>query len=621
MNLKTTVILLLVCGGLIAAVWLIPDIDDDKVEPGTPTPLFSFVPDDVVRLEIRRSETDTSVMVRGDDGWRLDCDGLSVRADEGLIRDIIDGLENLLPDKTVSKTEAGDRFEYGLIEHAFSIGFTLVSGAEHNLTIGEAQGRGYTYASLEADGDIYLIASALRSDAGASHEGLRSKKPVALRDSDVKTVEVRRAEDTLLRAHFDPMDLTWKLSAPGLEVRGAREVIEKLRLVATDLTVQDEGGFVEDAPKNLEKYGLAGTETCVILTAPESKMTRIVCVGGAVNDGKGVGFFWKIDGEPSIYRSEPHPNPEEDLRNLLAAPIDAYRDRNLLQLDYAEPTFIRIVHGDSVIEVVRGDFDWMFKAPAAETPANNKAIEQFVRDLKRLGVETFSDDVKPEDAGFGEGETPTARLEIRLEGQEKASVFEVGKRAGETGWYVRRPWEPRIVVTPDVPDSPVAFLDLIGTPWFAFRDVDVTKVPRFAVTGLKIRQGEIVQTVRRVGAEEKDYTWVPAEGVEGKARFVDAIMPLLARLDPLRAETFVAETTSQEDLASFGLASTEVEISATIQEKDGGETRQVTLRIGAAEEGMPHHATLVGAGVVDALVFTISDEAWAIFTESVIDTE
>jgi hypothetical protein len=219
--------------------------------------------------------------------------------------------------------------------------------------------------------------------------------------------------------------------------------------------------------------------------------------------------------------------------------------------------------------------------------------------LKDLEVVSFADGVTPDEAGLGEGASPTAVLELRLSGREAPHVYRIGRVLENGDAYLRRNDEPAVVV------APALCLELLRSPWFRFRDREVQKVPRVEVRSIEVDRGERHEAVVRKGNE-----WAPGEGAEGKVVAAN-VMDLLVTFEPLLAADFVERLPSGEavDLSPWGLDRPAVRIRLTLGE--GEKARELTLLVGPAEEGKPHPAKLVGAGdSVDALVFTLRPVAW-----------
>jgi hypothetical protein len=425
---------------------------------------------------------------------------------------------------------------------------------------------------------------------------------------------------TVLAARWDPDAFAWRIRVRGTEVAGNREALEELRSAVTGLRV---GAFVDDRPTDLEPYGLADPRVRVQVADTTGDVRRTVLVGGPASDEDGEAFFWMVEGEPEVYRSPvvpeiaPGGRRTEGLPALLDRPVEDYRERSLLQLGIATPEAIGLVRDGPTVRLRQIDGEWRFEEPVDRGRADRQAIQDLLRKLRDLDTVRFADDVTLEDAGFGEGRTPAARLELDYGDAQPAVAFEVGD-ATEGGRYVRRAGSGIVVV------GKAEFLDLLRSPWFRFRDRrEVFRAERLFIRRVEVRRGETTQAFVRAGAGA-DEAWVAEKGSGGElipdaafdmvAHFCPFMLTPADESGPLRPGEFVAESKVGEpiDEAAYGLADPEVVVTLTLDRE--GVEKTVTLKIGRPGEDGPRYGRFTGAGDVDALVFTLPESFWEVFS-------
>lgn len=615
MNYKTTIILAAVVGALVLFTLLIPRLFPDLDVPDDPSPdagalLPTFGKDEVARIELHWPQMTTTI-TRRDGEWWLGLDEVQVPADAARVDDLLDPLQGLRPERSLEDEDVTEQRlrTWGLDPARGRIVVTEKEGSEHELLLGQRYRPGSIYARAGKDGRIAVISDAVLQISSRDPKEFRARRPVRLKAYEVTSLVVEKGGEPVLRARLGQDDLAWRLRIGEREVPGDRESIEDLRLAASeDLEVLEEGGFAADAPEDLAPFGLAEPEVSVTVVGEEGARERTILIGAVDEESKT--FHWMIRGEPSVYRSSTRlpsaARPEEDapgLPELVSLPVDHYRDRSLLRLGaFAAPELVAFSRGPATVRMVRKEEVWSFEVPEGRGPVETAHVNTFIDEVREMNLVRYADGIPDAETGFTDGADDTARLEIRLSDGGGEQVFRVGKVLENGDAYLRREAEDDVVV------APAAFLEKLGTPWFRFRRLAVYNVPRITVQRVDVYR--TVEGVKKHEAVVRDGNdWKAAEGMEGEA-VGDAVRDLVAHLDPLKAEEFVAFGPEGEpvDAAAYGLEEPVIQVQATL--KEGETTKVVTLDLGA-EQKVDNEVSIrfaqltVDDPILDGLIFTL----------------
>ena len=209
---------------------------------------------------------------------------------------------------------------------------------------------------------------------------------------------------------------------------------------------------------------------------------------------------------------------------------------------------------------------WEFEAPI-QTRASAALVDARLQQLLRTTVGRLSreGEISPTETGLLE-----PRQRLTLEGGQERDTFLLGNPVpGEPGLaYGQRESYPTVVTVPEAP-----FLALAEAPTDlrdrSFLQVDLAGLE---TVGLSDRAGgEIL--LQRLGENSWEVTGVDAEGERVRYSADRAqVNRALASLVRLRAERFVSDAPSDNDLAEYGLADPQRTVSL-----EGGETEELLL--------------------------------------------
>ncbi len=229
----------------------------------------------------------------------------------------------------------------------------------------------------------------------------------------------------------------------------------------------------------------------------------------------------------------------DELARAIFRSAHDFRDRRLtvLRPDRIERLVIRRPGGE--IEIQRGASGWQIVRPMV-TAADSAAVEDFLQQILRLRIETFTQDAAANPASVGLTE-PAAEVLLFAEGEQDPESLAIGNETPGGGVHAR--FLPRGVYFL-LPDT---VRELLATDLPAFRDRAVARVNLDLVDRIRMeRDGKLLELNRR--GEQ----WVGR--IEGKDIPIEAarVEALAAKLASTKVNRF--ETAGDTEIVANGLA-------------------------------------------------------------------
>lgn len=601
MNVKTTVILLVLLGFLAAGVFL---IDDGTDVPEVSRSLFDgFLVTDVTEITWSVGGGAPVTVQRAPEGWVVLLSGMAVPASEIAVQDVLGELDRLRVEQKIPAKEATAtrRQQYQLTPPAHSVSFIMRGETQKVFMGAPGQMRDTIYAQKDKSEDVLLIDDGLLDTlVELDLKTLRSTEILTWSVYDIGGVTVSGPDGVIFAAERDADENTlWQATLPfsGYVDPQAMEsdlLSSALKLEATE--------FVKDgaAEADLGAFGLAPARYTLELSkkgSPDEKRTLLI---GADVPGS-VGFIYFMEeGKPFVYSGR-----RRELLNLLSSDPAQWRDKNLTRLGYKAVGAFRIRYGEVDCEIEQVHGDWHLVKPERMMLDQAEVEEWFnkVRDIAALafieepdlaalgllepaGELTFwpppeatgddhgSHDEEPEEVSPAERPKPVVSILIGNPVPEKNAVYV--RRAGDesTAYEVGRD-----------------FLELVQKSYYPFKQIVVFE------DGLADQQ--VYRIVRSYDGRDVDLTAVDGRWPEGTN--TAALNGVVSKLLALYAVRWVGP--AEGHLAEYGLDE-KLKLSLRVYvQNDGGDAKEYGVDLGdRVEDGFYARAWRDGEYLPDVFV-------------------
>ncbi len=540
----------------------------------------------VARIALENHPGGYLSLQRNPSGWSLTAP-VQADADAGKTNDLADRLGKLevlafVADKAEGKQLQG---HYGLGVPAVSVtvSFTDPKKPARTLLLGRMRpgAPGY-FARLEDTPEIFAIGDDLHDllerDSLAYRPGTLWQIDAG---DDIVKLRIHKAgqdEYQLIRQGEE-----WQVSGP-FTVNAPHAVVDKLTAALRSPKVEE---YRAHAVTDFDPFGLTDPAVKVTLTTKKGKVysfwvgrsTRSAPLGKLARLGNGSAVFV--------------------IGDALAKTVDQsaldFLDRDILKLDSnAITSFVR-KRGEDVLELVKKDDAWQLVKPAAE-PADEKKVPELLKELAELKAVRIAA-FKPKDTKPFGLDRPVATVAIKLggiDGKSSERVLELGKEADAAGErFAQLKGGQTVAVL-----SASVVKKLLAGP-LTYRDHALARLPDADV--IKLDTGE-----RKVNFAKPEGSWKLTQPISADADH-DALEAFLNGLARLRADEFVAEKPTAEQMKSFGLNK-----PAAHWQFFSGDTVALDLSVGAAEKNSGRrYARLAGKDLVFLLDAKLSGHTMA----------
>ncbi|MCU0727924.1 MAG: DUF4340 domain-containing protein [Planctomycetes bacterium] len=598
MNVKLTIVLLLILAGLTVVV-LLGDRGPEVVkDEGLLFP--QFVAADVRGLSWSSGGVETAVSrVEGKpDEWTVTVAGLEVPADADEIEEVLSEVGRCNVMRRIPAGEVGveARADYGLTPETRKVRVTM-RGAIVEAVLGVAGVmRDTTYARRSTEDDVLLVDHGLAeaiADRGAEKVRARRILDWSVYDTDRMSVERAGATDgPILVVERSAAERAIFLATVPYRGFVDPKLMESELLPAVLQLEASE--FAADGVKDgdLPKYGLDAPRFVVAVTKREGgqSVERRVLVGADVPEKEGMVYVME-SGRPFVYACV----GQKLLGHLGADPVK-WRDRNLTRLGWKPVDRIVSKYGDVSFEAERMTAEWNLVSPE-KMVLDERAVDDWFKVLREMEVEGFID--APDAAALGLAEP---RGEIVLYPPK------VKPEEGEE----EKPAEPvvRILVGADRDDGPGVYAMLAGAA-SAFRVgpalPDLMKdghqrLRKKAVLGVDFGTKEVTSLRRAKAGETEDLTRVEGvwpEGVRGAA-----VTTVAKEVLDLTAVRWVGKAEGHEE--EYGVAGGGwLECRVKLRDRDTTVETEYGVVVGAETEG-GRFARAIREGRAEPDVFVLS---------------
>jgi hypothetical protein len=327
--------------------------------------------------------------------------------------------------------------------------------------------------------------------------------------------------------------------------------------ITSNLSSAEIQSIVDDAPKDLQGYGLDKPRVEVAFKAAGDKDYRRLLVGNKTPTGGDV--YAQRGGEKKVFLIPAYVQSSFDRK-----PFDL-RDKKILAFDRDKVDRLEIVHGGVTLQLAKTGQDWNIIAPV-RARADSSSIESIVTRLQSAQMKSLPAE-EPADLKEYGLDKPVATATVGL-GSSRATLL-FGKTAEGGDVYAKDVTRPAVVTVAGdlLTDIQKNASDLRRKDIFEFRSFNARRI--------EVTRGAETLAFEKVKGSGKDATekWrrvSPNPGDVDQSK----METFLSNLSGLRAQSFADEKTQT------GLASPAATVAATFDEAN----RQERVRFGRVRD-------------------------------------
>jgi len=491
-------------------------------------------PDRVRRLSVQGKDVQAN-LYRERGAWFF-AQPSRARADAEQVERILHALEALPRNAVITAAERAVRglslADYGLSERAVQIGYRDAGGSQV-LLVGAVSPLGDTLYVMEEGGDpVFATSTNLLGVIPARAEQLRDTRILFGQTALARRLEIKRADGFFQFVHTDGDWLIQKPIVARADQARVREILDRLFHLRVEAFVPEIMG---------PPVGLVPDEAVVQVNVwqEDEEVGERILFGGTVEGAPG-SIYARGRMAGAVY------TVKRDILDVLAARLDALRDRRLFPIRREAVRYIAVTRGDRRLELRRAtDGAWSLTEPG-KWPAESAAVAELLDTLTTAKILAFDDGIQTNETAWADTE---AAGSIRVAAE--ALAFEGGADQ-----------PPRLLLDGDVPGRPALRARFEGAATgFAVnaglrKCLSVDPLRYRALTVLALARSGIRRiSVSRDGAEQavaRDAGghWRPADDVPGTAltNAVDGLLGLAEELVALRYEA-----AAPGDVAGMGL--------------------------------------------------------------------
>ncbi len=400
----------LVLAALAAAVWW-SNREKKKEEPDAKSSpkLLSLKQDDITRIEILRSEGETTRIEKGQDGvWRITSPE-PLPGDRDAISSLVSSVASLEADKIVEE-KPEDLAPFGLKEPRTRVVVTLKDGSARTVLLGDDAPVGSGgFAQLQGDPRVYLLTSWVKGGLDKLAVDLRDKRLLTFDREKIVRVELQRGAQTIEFSRNARGD--WVISRPQTYRADGWSVDDFIRRLQ-DLKLDPL--LTSDQKADLERQFKAGAPAVTVTVTDAAGAQKLELRKSKEN------YYARSSVVEGFHRIQ-----EFDAKAIDKG-LDDFRNRKLFDFGFDDPSRIE------------------YRGPKRQL-ALNKSGEKWLDGLKpvdAVGVQTLIDRLRDLTAtGFPAAgfTSPEIEITVKAKSEEKVLIAKSGDK-----YIARREGEPAL---------------------------------------------------------------------------------------------------------------------------------------------------------------------------------
>ena len=575
MNFRTTLVIIILLGGIAGAYFLFFQESTDKVS-GNEKPriheVYSIEHDSVQEAELSFANAayqNLKLVKDAAGSWQLKAP-FQADADNAKINQMLDDILN----KRVKQTlEVSELTQYGLDTPSIKLAL-WTDGTLPTVTfsIGKKAINYSVYIKEKSEEHIFLIESSALDDLTKSPTDLRDRSVVKFNLETVSNIQLKH-RDARLGSQSRTVDCekrgdTWQVTHP-IEAKADAQEIER---IFSELLLLQVSTFEADviASAELEKYGLDGPRIQVALTDRDRRYTLKVGSTVPPESGQQGHVYVQDDRYESVYTV-----PDEIYRLLNKSAFDL-RDKRVIDFQRtATNRFSVSIRGQQDVVCTKGyDNIWELQTPIGKIKADAKAVDDLLFGVDSLEAVAFVESPAKNLASYGLA-APSIKVAFTQKGEEKPATLLIGDSAEDETVYVKAEHSSQVVRVKRALVDQIA----LGGAWF--RDKQVLNFHIDDAIRLTLRGEDVdLLTCQRLGTN-----WRLTAPVKEAANNA-AVNAIIYELDNLTADAFVGSDPVLTD-STTGFSNPHVQLTVELRGQ-----KVYTLQIGRTEVSGRFYARL-----------------------------
>jgi hypothetical protein len=397
-GLRSTVVLLVVLGGLGGYIYFVDAERDPAALDAKPKAFVELSADDIEEMHIRSDSSEMSRVRRMGDNWQL-LEPSVADADAGVVSTVTSNLASLEVQRVVDEQPA-DLSQYGLDPARIDVAFRLTDQQdfEHLLVGEQTPTGGDLFARRPDETRVFLISSFLDSIFNKTAFDLRDKAVLKFERNSADGVELVGNSTHL---QFAKTGATWRIVEP----IGARADYAAVEGLITRLSSTHMQRIVASDTSDLGGYGLDGPVMTATVVVGNSSASLLIG-----DEGEG-GRFARDAGRPEVFAVE------ESLLTDLSKGVSEYRRKDIFDARSFTATRIETGRGDERLTLERStaDSDATWRDGSGQD-VDVTVVDDLFTKLSGLRAQTFEE---PARMGL---ETPVLSVTIRYDGDKMETV-------------------------------------------------------------------------------------------------------------------------------------------------------------------------------------------------------
>jgi hypothetical protein len=374
------------------------------------TVLLRTDPNSIKQVSVNQPNSQLSLMKVGDT-WMVKNKTESVPADPDSVKSLLDNLQLVQSGAVVTKP--GKLSEYGLNDEQ---NFIAVDSTAIYFGDSPSFDKNQVYVEVKNGNNttIALLPTALRDDALKTFANWRDKAALRFDDKNVNQFQISAPNINATFIREKDKDATnWKVTKP-VTAKANSGVVQNF---LTSLSTTQATNFLEDNPKNLNKWGLAKPQAIVQISTPkgiiELKVGKTVTGGVAAQNSLSKTVFVL---PPTTY-------------SVINRALSDWRDKNLLTLETGKVTQMQIAARGKSVTLNVSDAKWTASNPTLDKTLVGNAASDFLVGIQNLQADNFIDAPKA-DANYGL-DHPALKVQLTSSQWQGVKTVELAVRNGK----------------------------------------------------------------------------------------------------------------------------------------------------------------------------------------------
>lgn len=417
MKLRTTIILLLVCSGMVAYLYFIernlPTTDELKEQNHR---IFRIKGSDIEKIQLKNGDT-VVVCERAADTkeWRIIVP-LSVKGNEDAIKSLLGAIESMEEKGDLGKTQSPD---YGLQPPRAEVQF-WAKGKQENLRIGNKTAVGEKVYVSTTDGKVFIAESYVTDVFKKSLSDLRDRTLLESPISQVTRIVLKKQETVALDCKKEG-EKRWQIQQPG-SYRADSVNIEDLIRQALVLKAVE---FIKEDGSDLVSFGLQPPEGEISLWIEGKEDPQSLLLGKRV-EGKQE-FYAKLNAGVHVV------TVSGQAGELLRKEVIELREKRLLVFGMDEILKLEITRSSQSRLFEKKEGRW--EDPKIENAVRQLTFLTFLRIVDLPGeAEFFPTEQTQQVKGWGAAPDPLFTLTIGKKHEEQPEYY--GRISGSQEIYI-----------------------------------------------------------------------------------------------------------------------------------------------------------------------------------------